>query len=239
MTEQLSDVQRETLRAFCDTIVPPIERADDPDGFWGRAATDLGVDRGIEDLLATIPDPEVRAGLRQLLDVLDDGGFRRAPTVLSREQMLRNFALASPEAAQGVAALTNMTLFLYYGAPDPQTGRNPNWITFGYPGPAGVPAEVPKAISPRVPAGEEEALEADVCVVGSGAGGGVIAGTLARNGLRVVVLEAAGYFNESDFGQLELPAYQDMYWRGGPTPTAEGNVGLLAGTTLGGGTTIN
>ncbi|MDQ6915283.1 MAG: GMC family oxidoreductase N-terminal domain-containing protein, partial [Actinomycetota bacterium] len=46
-------------------------------------------------------------------------------------------------------------------------------------------------------------------------------------------------FNESDFGQLELPAYQDMYWRGGPTPTAEGNVGLLAGTTLGGGTTIN
>jgi choline dehydrogenase-like flavoprotein len=30
-----------------------------------------------------------------------------------------------------------------------------------------------------------------------------------------------------------------MYWRGGPTPTAEGNVSLQAGTTLGGGTTIN
>jgi choline dehydrogenase-like flavoprotein len=30
-----------------------------------------------------------------------------------------------------------------------------------------------------------------------------------------------------------------MYWRGGPQPTAEGNVSLVAGTTLGGGTTIN
>jgi choline dehydrogenase-like flavoprotein len=30
-----------------------------------------------------------------------------------------------------------------------------------------------------------------------------------------------------------------MFWRGGPTPTAEGNVSLVAGTTLGGGTTIN
>jgi choline dehydrogenase-like flavoprotein len=30
-----------------------------------------------------------------------------------------------------------------------------------------------------------------------------------------------------------------MFWRGGPNPTADGNVSLVAGTTLGGGTTIN
>ena len=62
---------------------------------------------------------------------------------------------------------------------------------------------------------------------------------LAERGLDVVVLEAAGYYNESDFNQLELPAYEQMFWRGGPTPTADGNVSLVAGTTLGGGTTIN
>ena len=56
---------------------------------------------------------------------------------------------------------------------------------------------------------------------------------LAARGLDVVVLEAAGYYNESDFAQLELKAYQEMFWRGGPTPTAEGNVSLVAGTTLG------
>jgi choline dehydrogenase-like flavoprotein len=62
---------------------------------------------------------------------------------------------------------------------------------------------------------------------------------LAERGLDVVVLEAAGYFNESDFTQLELLAYQQMFWRGGPNLTADGNVSLVAGTTLGGGTTIN
>src|SRR4051794_21165441 len=30
-----------------------------------------------------------------------------------------------------------------------------------------------------------------------------------------------------------------MYWRGGPTPTADGNVSLQAGTALGGGTVVN
>lgn len=67
----------------------------------------------------------------------------------------------------------------------------------------------------------------------------MIAATLAKQGKKVVVLEAAGYFNESDFAQLELKAYQEMYWRGGPNPTADGNITLQAGTTLGGGTTIN
>ena len=66
-----------------------------------------------------------------------------------------------------------------------------------------------------MPEGSEETLEADVCIVGSGSGGSVIAAILAQRGLEVVVLEAAGYFNESDFNQLELPAYQEMYWRGG------------------------
>ena len=85
----------------------------------------------------------------------------------------------------------------------------------------------------------EETIEADVCIVGSGAGGSVVAAALAERGMDVVVLDAAGYFNESDFAQLEFKAYQEMYWRGGPTPTADGNVSLVAGTTLGGGTTIN
>jgi choline dehydrogenase-like flavoprotein len=53
------------------------------------------------------------------------------------------------------------------------------------------------------------------------------------------VLEAGGYFNESDFNQLELWAYQNLYWRGGPQQTADLNVTLQAGAGLGGGTVIN
>src|SRR3954454_15567278 len=233
----LTDTQRQTLRLFCDTVVPRIERDPDPGGFWARSASDLGVPDGVEQLIATL-DEQLQAGLCELLDAIDSQGIARMPTQLSREQILRSLSLASPEAAGGVQALTGMTLFLAYGMPDPQTGRNPNWELFGYPGPASPPPQVPKPIEPLAPE-DGQTIEADVVVVASGSGGSVVAATLAGAGKKVVVLEAGGYHNESDFLQLELPAYQEMYWRGGPTPTADGNVSLQAGTTLGGGTVIN
>ena len=233
----LTDTQRQTLRLLCDTVVPRIERDADPGGFWARTASDLGVPEGVEQLIGTL-DEQLQAGLGDLLDAIAAQGIERMPSQLSREQILRNLSLASPEAAGGIQALTSMTLFLAYGMPDPQTGQKPNWQVFGYPGPTAAPPQVPKPIEPRVPE-DGQTIEADAVVVGSGPGGAVIAATLARAGKKVVVVEAGGYFNESDFLGLELPAYQDMYWRGGPTPTADGNVSLQAGTALGGGTVIN
>ena len=234
----LNESQRAALEAFCDTIVPRIERADDPDGLWARAASDMAIAAAVEDLIGQIPDEVTRGGLMQLLDVLDAQGIGKAPSQLSREQILRNIVFASPDGAMGINALTSMTLFIFYGAPDPQTGLNPNWQAMGYPGPPGRPTPEPKVIETIVPE-DGQTFEADAVVVGSGAGGSTIAAGLARQGRKVVVLEASGYFNESDFLGLELPAYQSMFWRGGPTPTADLNVSLQAGTTLGGGTTIN
>jgi choline dehydrogenase-like flavoprotein len=235
----LSDSQRAILTAVCDTVVPSVTRDRDPDGLWARKASDIGVDVGAAQLISEIPDPELRGGLLQLIDALGGQGITRAPSQASREQILRNTALSDPRAAAGVGALIGMTLFLNYGAPDPETGKNPNWETFGYPGPMSPPPQVDKLLKVHEPVGSEETIEADACIVGSGSGGSVVAAVLAASGMDVVVLEAAGYYNESDFTQLELPAYQQMYWRGGPNVTAEGNVSLLAGTTLGGGTTIN
>lgn len=235
----LSDSQQAVLTAVCDTVVPSLPRDRDPEGLWARKASDIGVDAGAALLISEIPDPELRGGLLMLIDALGGQGITRAPSQESREQILRNTALADPRAAAGVAALIGMTLFLHYGAPDPQTGQNPNWKAFRYPGPISTPPQLEKPLKIHEPSGAEETLEADVCIVGSGSGGSVIAAVLASRGLDVVVLEAAGYYNESDFTQLELPAYQQMFWRGGPTPTADGNVSLVAGTTLGGGTTIN
>src|SRR5919201_2277167 len=235
----LSDSQRAILTAVCDTVVPSLPRDRDREGLWARKASDIGVDEGAAQLISEIPDPELLAGILQLIDAIGSQGITRAPSQESREQILRNTALSDPRAAAGVAALIGMTLYLHYGAPDPQTGKNANWETFGYPGPASTPPNIEKPLKIHEPEGSEETLEADVCIVGSGSGGAVVAAGLAERGLDVVVLEAAGYFNESDFNQLELPAYQQMFWRGGPTPTADGNVSLVAGTTLGGGTTIN
>ena len=235
----LSDSQRAVLTAVCDTVVPSLSRDRDPLGFWRRNAGMHGVDFGSAQLISEIPDPELREGLIQLIEALGGQGITRAPSQESREQILRNTALSDPRAAAGVAALIGMTLFLNYGAPDPQTGKNLNWETLGYPGPISAPPEVEKPLEVHEPNGSAETIEADACIIGSGSGGAVVAAVLAERGLDVVVLEAAGYYNESDFNQLELPAYQQMFWRGGPTPTADGNVSLVAGTTLGGGTTIN
>src|SRR3954462_12564249 len=143
----LSDNQRETLRLFCDTVIPRIARDPDPGGFWARTASDLGVPEGVEGLIGTLGD-ELRGGLLQLLDAIASQNIARMPTQLSREQVLRNMSLASPEAAGGIQALVDMTLFLTYGMPDPQTGQNPNWGVFGYPGPTSPPPEVPKPIEP-------------------------------------------------------------------------------------------
>src|SRR3954467_14235267 len=202
MPAPLTDDQRATLRAVCDTVVPSIERARDPDGFWARKATDIGVDQAFEQMLEAMP-PENQAGIGQLLDGLAEQHFAQA-SQLSREQLLRNIALLGPEAAAGVGALTGLTLFLYYGMPDPATGKTPTWETFGSPGPLKHPPQTPKPITPLAIDGDTT-LEADAVVVGSGAGGGVVAATLAKQGQKVVVLEMGGYYNEADFNQLELP----------------------------------
>lgn len=237
MAPDLTDAHLRTLRAVCDTVVPSIEHDPDPDGFWALRASDVGADMVLGGIFGTLPDEQL-AGTIQLLEGLAAQGFEGASQA-SREQILRNVAMLGPEAAAGVGALVNGTLFLTYSIPDPATGRNPTWPAIGYPGPIGTPSPEPKPLQPLVPEGDELTLEADAVVVGSGAGGGVIAGALAQQGLKVVVLEAGGYFDESDFNMLELWASYNLFYRGGRAATADGNVSLQAGANLGGGTTIN
>ena len=76
-------------------------------------------------------------------------------------------------------------------------------------------------------------------MVGSGAGGGVIAAECAEAGKSVLVLEMGAYRNESDFKQLELPGYLELYYGGGLAASESGSIAILAGQTLGGGTVVN
>ena len=81
----------------------------------------------------------------------------------------------------------------------------------------------------------------DVVVVGSGAGGGVIAGELAQRGRRVLLLEIGSHYTAADFTRWEAKANHDLFWplrfafpSGGGAPIA-----LLGGRCVGGTTTIN
>ena len=226
---QLNEAQRATLRALCDTIVPPVEHEPDEHGFWAAKASDLGVDGLVELIVSSFPE-DIAVGLFFLVEVLGSQGFAEAG-LEERERLLAGLAELSDDAAAGVKAYQALTLLLFYGLPG-----NPSWKVSGYPGPISAPPDEPKIIRTLAP--EAAAIEADACVVGSGAGGGVVAARLAEAGLRVVVLEAGGYFNEADFDQLELTANRNLYYRGGLAASVEGAT-LLAGACLGGGTTVN
>ncbi|MGK2955732.1 MAG: FAD-dependent oxidoreductase [Solirubrobacterales bacterium] len=227
----LTENQLATLTAVCNTVVPSIIHEDDEHGVWSRSATDLGAEQAVAQAIDGM-EPEAQAGMAELLDLLASQGFADLSQA-SREQTFTTLSLASRDAAVGVGALTGLTLFFAYSLPP-----NPAWPQLGFPGPVSAPPEQEKQITPLAP-GNGDVLEADAVIVGSGAGGGVIAAKLAAAGLKVIVLEAGGYFNEADFDQTELGGYANRYWRGGPTPTADFNVSLQAGACLGGGTVIN
>ncbi|MET0601459.1 MAG: GMC family oxidoreductase N-terminal domain-containing protein [Baekduia sp.] len=238
----LSELQQATLRRLVDTFAPEVAVDDDPTGFWARKASDLGVDGAIAQQLSSgvVPEDQLE-GMRQLLDGLRAQGFDEAPQA-AREAILHGFMDADPGALAGLSALRALTFLLFYAIPDPTTGQNPNWETIGYPGPRAAPPsadEAPKTIPLVRPVGDTLTLTADAVVVGSGSGGGVIAGKLAAAGQEVVVLEAGGYYNEADFNQLELWAYEHLYRAGGVAQTAEGQVALMTGANLGGGSTVN
>jgi choline dehydrogenase-like flavoprotein len=232
---EASTERAQVLRAFCDTIFPAIDGRDDPTGFWQRAATDVRLDLATAAMLTSLPRAQ-RASLEQLLDVLGARGLAELPP-RQRERLLSEMGQVSADAAIGIRLLSRAVLFLAYTVPD-ANGRNPNWEILGYPGPPAVAPPTPRRIRPLIPT-ETPNLDADVCVVGSGAGGSVIAAELAARGLSVVVLEAGGYYAECDFNQLELWASQQLFWRGGFVPSADGMISLAAGANLGGGTTIN
>ena len=82
-------------------------------------------------------------------------------------------------------------------------------------------------------------LEADVVIVGSGSGGGVAADILASQGFSVLVVEKGPYKAPLDLSHLEVEAMDEMYEAHSLLTTSDGNIMVLAGATLGGGTTIN
>jgi choline dehydrogenase-like flavoprotein len=233
---ELTPVQREVLRALVDTAVPslPAPEGDDP-VFWETAGSAIGADVALEEFLGTLSE-EDQTGIAQLLDGLALLGFQHQGRA-SREGLLGTALALAPEALVAISTLRGGACMLAHAIPD-ATGRNPFWAQYGYPGPQIPPPDDPPHITPHVPA-DGEVLEADVVVVGSGAGGGTIAGVLATQGKKVVVLEAGRATSERDYRQLELEASQTMMYRNGLSVSADGNIGLLAGATLGGGTTIN
>lgn len=197
---------------------------------------DARIERITEYAAAAIDglSPRRRAEMEQLLDVL---WLPMLGPDAARWATLRTLAHAPVERLQtGFAALKRLSLFLAY-AESEAGSENPTWARIGYPGPRH--DAFGEGVSlPLMTAQEGERVRADVVVVGSGAGGSVVASAFARAGRHVIVLETGGAYAPRDFDQRELTMSQ-TYLDAGLTATSDLGIAILAGSCLGGGTTVN
>jgi choline dehydrogenase-like flavoprotein len=83
------------------------------------------------------------------------------------------------------------------------------------------------------------ALKADVVVVGSGAGGSVVAYELAKSGKSVVVLEAGRYVPSASFKEDMMDSLKRIYQDVGVQTNTTGDLVLLQGSCVGGSTVVN
>lgn len=82
-------------------------------------------------------------------------------------------------------------------------------------------------------------FEADVAIVGSGAGGGIAAEVLTKAGLKVVIVEEGPLKSSTDFRMRESDAYPQLYQESAARKTRDKAINILQGRCVGGSTTVN
>ena len=185
--------------------------------FIGNGA----VEAGVPDALLELTPAGDRRPLLALLSMWDVGGRFSRRSQAEREAALLRWRDSGIAARRRVFhGLRRGSLIPYYGRVDPEAR----------------PAAAERRITPvRL----DRDTSCDVCVIGSGAGGGVAAAVLAESGLEVVVLEAGAHYEDADFGGRELDAYRRLYLESAAPTTHDGGIGLLAGSCVGGTTVVN
>ena len=235
----LTEAELATLAVLAETFVP---------GDAVRRGKLAG------EALERAADPAQLRDLRFVLRAMDSQGVSllltgRPTGFLSmtpdaRERYLLGWANSRiPQRRSAFQGFRKLLTFLAYA--DPEAGApDPHLAAVGYhPDDPPLTADL-CSIKPHVVPGVETpdgvvTLDADVVVVGSGAGGGVVAAALASAGRSVVVLEAGPYLDEASMPRTEVDAFDRLYLNHGLLTTWDGSVTMLAGTGVGGGTLVN
>ena len=232
----LSPAERRTLAALAEGFVS-----------GGGAARAEAAERAF----ATVVDPELVSQLRIVLRLIERpitslliGGRAAKFSSLrgeERDAYLRHWVQHSiPLLRSAASALRKLLCFLAYADADEpgdpklrarleSIGYNskPNATTRDYSNVV--------AFNPQ----QAQRIAVDVLVIGSGAGGGSIARDLASAGKRVMVIESGALYDERTFPTKERDAYERLYLDSGFTATDDAHIAILAGGTVGGGTTVN
>lgn len=224
------------LAALCDTFVPGDTQL--------PSASALGVPAILRREVEALGRPALVAELDQLLDTIESPLLNVALTgrpsrftalaAAEREDYLKGWATSRLSLKRRAFQVMKRLVLLYsYGV-----DGSPYAAAMGYSRPAPLSPATRAALRVRAPRAGE-VIDADVCVIGSGAGGGVVAAELAAAGKRVVVLERATPRFEDQFDGRELAGYAALFVDRGIAATVDRAIALLAGSALGGGTVVN
>ena len=189
-------------------------------------------------------EPDERSAVRLFLKLLETplvnlalGRIPRRFSAMSpheRETYLQRLIKSPVSAiALGLGGLKRLGTLMFYSLPSPE-GPNPIWPVIGYQAPT-APPQTDRVLT-LTPITGSTTLEADVCIIGSGAGGGVVAAEASAAGKRVLVLEAGPGLQAGDYPHSELLAVRDMY---SILSSKDRSMAIIAGRTLGGATAIN
>ena len=243
----LTHRETEALHVLCDTFVPSLAFTKDEDpALFSMSAADLGVSGRVAEALDRI-EPAKREAFLLFLRLLENPLFIATVSAkatrfsrlsqASRERVLQRLARSVvPQlrsAYQGARSLVMLHTYAANGTPE----SDAILAAIGYE-----PELNQKATAPRIPVskpGSDAKIECDVCIVGSGAAGSVVAAELAANGQNVIVVEAGGVWSDGDFDQHELTGMHRLFREGGLAGTRDLSMSLLAGASIGGGTTVN
>ena len=236
--------QLKALRAVCDVLIPSIAG----DAYWERKASDFKVAERMIEQIGQLTHREQKE-FQKLLSLLANPllgmtwqGALKPAFKLSEAQvhkMLHKWSRSSfKNIRKSFNTLKKLCGFVFFSATD-ENGVNPNWEAINYqilP----VPIHSEDPLSKGILSVENnQILECDVVIVGSGAGGGVAAAILAEAGYKVIVVEKGHYYRGADFNQSELEMYNKLYEGRGLLTSVDGGVTIMAGSCLGGGTTVN
>lgn len=89
------------------------------------------------------------------------------------------------------------------------------------------------------PGDQPETIEVDVVVVGSGCGGAVAAKNLAEAGNKVLLVEKSYSYTTKSFPMMPNEGFVNLFENGGAFISDDGSLAILAGSTWGGGGTVN
>ncbi|KAJ6148783.1 hypothetical protein N7497_010765 [Penicillium chrysogenum] len=243
-----SELQWKTLYALADALVPSIHTAATAKSSNDRVISDAEWNSAVSSLSTVIsgPDavniatqylhenvssnPQFRAIVERLLGDYDQPVEFREKVVrgwdTSRLPPLRAIYRGLTAIVKKCWIITSPTIGPVLGFPRlPAHGKRVDGFQYEF-------LQFP-------PGDQPETIETDVVIVGSGCGGSVTAKNLAEAGYRVLVVEKSYSYPSNTFPMGPNEGFVNMFENGGAISSDDGSMAVLAGSTWGGGGTVN